>query len=145
MTTIVRITGTGTEMEIEPELVNKKDNYATLRRALSAVAQGMPKAQIKERKDGENVIIDVQPKLDGKGYGPQDYLQDVSERRNPAIDMFLNLRGKGVSMGSHEMYNLGIQANSALREGEQWVQQIEDAEKILLECKPAQSSIILPG
>jgi hypothetical protein len=145
MTTIVRIIGTGTEMEVEPEIVNKSDDYKTLRTALNIVTQGIPKAKISEKKEGENTIIEVQPKLDGKGYGPDDYLQECPEQRNPTIEMFLNLNSRGVSLGSHEMYSLGLEANAALTEGDRWIEMIEGAEKILLNCRPAESSIILPG
>lgn len=145
MTTTVKIVGAGVEMEIEPELVDKKDNYTTLRRALSGVAQGMPKAKITEKKDGDNIIVEVQPKLDGKGVEPDQYLQECLERRNPAIAMFLSLNTRSINLGSHDMYNLGIQATSALKVGQSWIDQIAEAEAILLKCTPARSSIVLPG
>lgn len=145
MTTILKIIGTGTEMEIDPELVNAKDDYATLRRALSAVAQGMPKAKITEKKDGENLIIEVQPKLDGKGNAADDHLRKCLETRNPAIKLFLDLNTSRVKLGSHEMYNLGMQANAAVKKGEEWIEKIEKAEKVLINCKPAAVSIVLPG
>lgn len=145
MSTIIRIVGTGTEMEIDPELVDSKDDYSVLRRALSAVAQGMPKAKITEKKDGENLIVGVQPKLDGKGTAADDHLQKCAETRNPAIDLFLDLNARRVQLGSHEMYNLGLQANAAVKKGEEWIGKIEKAEEILITCKPAAVSIVLPG
>lgn len=145
MTTIVKIVGAGVEMPIEEELVDLGNGYATLRRALSAVAPGMPKAKIVEKKNGDDRILEVTPKLDGKGYDPNKHLQECPERRNPAIDMFLSLNTKKLDLGSHEMYNLGVQATAALQEGQDWIKQIEAAEEILFSCSPAACSIVLPG
>lgn len=145
MTTIVKIVGSGTEMPVEQDLVNKADNYATLRRALSAVSQGMPKAKITETQKGEDTIIEVTPKLDGKGIDPNQHLQECQGRRNPAIDMFLGVNTKTLNLGSHEMYNLGLQATAALKEGESWIEQIKEAEEVLIKCQPATSSMVLPG
>lgn len=145
MTTIVKIIGTGVQMEVDESLVNKADGYKTLLRALSAVAHGMPKAKVKEKKEGDNLILEVTPKLDGKGHDPNKYLLACMEKRNPAIDMFLSLNTKKISLRSHEMYNLGVQATAALQEGQDWIKQIEEAEKILVSCSPAVCSIVLPG
>lgn len=145
MTTIVKIIGSGTQMPVEDELVNKEDNYTTLRRALSAVTQGMPKAKITEKTQGDDRIIEVTPKLDGKGIDPDQYLQECQGRRNPAIDMYLTHNTKTITLGSHELYNLGLQATAAVKEGQQWIEQIREAEHVLLECQPATSSMILPG
>jgi hypothetical protein len=133
MTTTVKIVGAGVEMEIEPELVDEKDNYSTLRRALSAVSPGMPKAKITQKKTGDNVVVEVTPK------------QECQENRNPGIDLYLSLKPRRMSLGSHQMYNLGVQAMAALREGESWIKQIHEAEEVLLSCKPASSSLQLPG
>lgn len=145
MSIFVEIVGTGTRMEVEPELVDKSDNYTILRRALSPVAQGMPKAKITETKKGDDTIIQVQPKLDGKGNAADDHLKNCNETRNPAISLFLELNARRVKLDSHEMYNLGLQANAAVKKGEEWIQVIEKAEDVLKTCKPAAVSIILPG
>jgi hypothetical protein len=145
MTTTVKIIGTGVEMEIDPELVDSKNKYETLRRALSVVAQGMQNAKITEKKEGENLIVEVQPKLAGKGSAADDHLRKCLETRNPAIKLFLDLNASRVKLGSHEMYNMGLQANAAVKKGEEWIEKIEKAEEILIKCKPAAVSIILPG
>jgi hypothetical protein len=145
MSTIVKIIGTGTEMEIDPELVDKKDKYETLKRALGMIAQGMQNAKITETQEGENTIVTVQPKLAGKGYGPIDYLKECHEQRNPMISMFINLKSSGLTISSHDMYNLGMEAKAALKQGEEWIEQIAAAEKILLATRPTGSSIVQPG
>lgn len=145
MTTMVKIIGTGTEIPVEDEIADNTNDWATLRRALSSVSPGMPKAKITEKKVGENRVIEVQPKLDGKGVAADEHLRLCRETRNPAIDMFLETNARKIKLGSHEMYNMGLRAKAAVKNGEEWIKKIEKAEHILVECKPASVSIILPG
>lgn len=145
MTTTVKIVGAGVEMEIDPELVNAKDNYTTLRRALSSVSEGIANAKIVELTHGEDITVEVTPKMGSKGLDPNGYLREIAERRNPAIAMYLSLEKRHVAMGSHEMYNMGLQATGALKEGNDWIEQIAAAESILIKCQPTKATLVLPG
>lgn len=146
MTTIVKIIGAGVEMEIEDEIADPANDYSTLRRALSAVSPGMPKAKITPKKKGDVTTLEVQPKLDGKGISAADeYLQKCQETRNPAIGMYLLLNDRKLKLGSHDMYNLGIKAKAAGERGEEWIKKIEKAEDVLIDTPPADVSIVVPG
>jgi hypothetical protein len=144
----VNIVGSGKCIPIEANIVNADDDYAMLRRALSTISQGMPKAKIEAGKPDEQGVIElkVTPRLDGKGNSPDVYLRRCKGGRNPAIQYFLQINGMQVNLlDPHIRIAMGEVARKATAAGRKMQEDIQDALKTLSKAPAKEASFVVAG
>jgi hypothetical protein len=144
----ITIVGSGKSIPVEANIVNPEDDYAILRRALSTISQGMPKAKIEAGKPNEQGVVElkVTPRLDGKGNGPDDYLRKCKGGRNPAIQYFLEINGMQVNLlDPHIRIAMGDVARKATQAGRKMQEDIQSALKALNRAPAKEVSFLVAG
>ena len=144
----VNIVGSGKIIPVDASIVNPEDDYAVLRRALSTISQGMPKAKIEADKPDDQSVIElkVTPRLDGKGSGLDDYLRRCKGGRNPAIQYFLEINGMQVNLlDPHIRIAMGDVARKATQAGRKMQEDIHNALRTLSKAPAKEVSFVVAG
>jgi len=144
----ITIIGAGKSIPVDASIVNPEDDYAMLRRALSTISQGMPKAKIEAGQPNDQGVIElkVTPRLDGKGNGPDEYLLKCKGGRNPASQYFLEINGMQVNLlDPHIRIAMGDVARKASQAGRKMQEDIQDALKALSKASAKDVSFLAAG
>ncbi|MFZ1041591.1 MAG: hypothetical protein WAN58_09825 [Anaerolineales bacterium] len=133
-----------------PEDVAKDEQK--LRRALSAVVNGIADAKIEYHEEKEGVVeIEVIKRAGAKGIDDSQalVLADLMkrpEKRNPAIACFLRLSEVDkTKLDPARMFEIGDEVDKALADGEQQGKDISRTHEMLVDAPSAGSSLIVLG